>query len=364
MKKIIAIVFGLFITITPVNAFACVGGEEGLDANCTETTETKQEEQSRFDTGTKLTTSGEVKKSSFFAGNEIIDETKINGLAFMAGNDLTSNGKYEYGFLAGNRVEINGEYERDLFALGNNLTISDGAKVGRDVFIAGNIITIKSEVPGDIFVAANKIVLDGAVIKGDLNVAANSVDFRGEVKIEGTFKHNDDIKKLSEIKGVKEETYTIPKIRLDPVYSMLFGIASKLVAMIVLVLVCKKFLAALIEKIKSDTSSDLTHTVLIGLGSLLLVPISMIVLLITIVGVPVAIAVGAAYAVMLYFSSVVTAIYLNEKWFKIKNGIVGAALGVVAIALVSSIPYLGALFGLMATIFGFGYTLRVLFWKK
>ena len=90
MKKILAIVFGLFITITPVNAFACVGGEEGLDANCTETTETKQEEQSRFDTGTKLTTSGEVKKSSFFAGNEIIDETKINGLAFMAGNDLTS----------------------------------------------------------------------------------------------------------------------------------------------------------------------------------------------------------------------------------------------------------------------------------
>ncbi|MBR6965058.1 hypothetical protein IKH83_01955 [Candidatus Saccharibacteria bacterium] len=368
MKKILIFVFGLFLTLTPLSASACGVGsttKNGESLDCVETAEAEEaKEQSRFDAGTKLTTSGEVKKSSFFAGNEIIDDTKINGLAFMAGNELISNGEYEYGFLAGNRIEINGKYERDLFAAGNNLTIADDAKVGRDVFVAGNIITVKAEIPGDIFIAANKIILDGAAIEGDLNVAANSVEFRGDVKINGTFKHNDDIKKIGEIKGVNEETYTIPKIRLDPVYSTLFGIASKLVAMIVLVLVCKKFLAALIEKINSDTSSDVTRTVLIGVGSLLLVPISMIVLLITIVGVPVAIAVGAAYAVMLYFSSVVTAIYVNEKWLKIKNGVVGAALGVVIISLASSIPYLGALIGLIATTFGFGYTIRVLFWKK
>ena len=62
MKKII-LAFGLLLTFLPINASACVNGPEGTDANCEETTEQVQTEQTRFLVGDNLVTSGEKQNS-------------------------------------------------------------------------------------------------------------------------------------------------------------------------------------------------------------------------------------------------------------------------------------------------------------
>ena len=366
MKKII-LAFGFLLTLLPVSASACVNGPEGTDSNCEET-EVVETEQPRFVAGTDLNTDGKRQNSSFFAATNIDDNSLITGPAFMAGNQLRLNGKYEYGFHAGNGVTINGTYDKDLFAAGNVVTVSEEAKVGRDVFIAGNVVTIRTNISGDLFVAANKLVLDNVEITGDVNVIVNIIEYKGEVKIGKTLTRNSNAKITGEAASLgKEETYVINEPSNNPMMALvatLFGIASKLVVMIIFMLIGKNFFKALVDLIGSATSNDMTKIVLIGLGLFIAVPLAAVALLFTVIGLPAALIALGGYAILMYLGSIVTAIYLNERFFKIKNGMIGALIGIVLLGVLSTAPYLGSLVSLIASVFGFGLTVRVLFWKN
>lgn len=363
MKKII-LAFGLLLTLLPVSASACVNGPEGTDANC-ELTETVETEQERIVVGGDITTEGQRKKSSFFAGNNVTDKSLITGPAFVAGNQLELSGQYEYGFLAGNGVKINGTYDKDLFAAGNSIVIEEDTKIGRDVFVAGNVVTIRTNVAGDVFIAANKLVLEDVTISGDVNLIVNSIEIKGEVKIAKTLTRNNGAKISGQFASVgKEETYEVVKVTVNPIVSTLLGLGSKLVVMIILMLIGKKFINALLELISSATSNDMTRIVLTGLGLFVAVPVAAVMLLFTIVGIPAALILGGLYVILMYLGSIVTSVYLNERFFKIKNGMIGTMLGLVLLAVLGTAPYIGSLIGLIASIFGFSLTVRVLFWKN
>ena len=363
MKKLI-LAFGLLLTLLPVNALACVNGPEGTDANCEETTEQVQTEQPRFSIGDNLTTSGEKQKSSFFAGNTVTDSSLVTGAAFVAGNKLELDGKYEYGFHAGNGVTIKGTYEKDLFAAGNSLIIEKDAKLARDIFAAGNVVTIRANIPGDVFIAANKLVLEDVTIEGDVNIIVNTLEIKGDVKIGKTLTRNDDAKVTGTFTSVgKEETYTKPEAKVNPIASALFDLGGKLVMMIILMLVGKGFFKKIIEFIESATNDDMKKTIFVGVCAALVAPLAAVALLFTIVGVPAALVIGGLYAILMYLGTIITAVYLNERFFKIKNGMVGATLGLAILNVVCMAPYLGALIGLVVSVFGFSLIVRVLFWN-
>ena len=361
MKKII-LAFGLLLTFLPINASACVNGPEGTDANCEETVE--QTEQTRFSVGDNLVTSGEKKKSSFFAGSEITDSSLVTGPAFVAGNKLDLSGKYEYGFHVGNGVTINGTYEKDLFAVGNSLVIEKDAKLPRDVFIAGNVVTIRANISGDVFIAANKLVLEDATIEGDLNVVLNTLEIKGEVKIGKTLTRNNDAKVSGEFASVsKEEVYEKPRVSINPVMSTLFALGGKLVAMIIFMLIGKKFFKKLVDFIQSATGEDMKKAVWIGLAAIVAAPLAALALLFTVVGVPAALVIGGFYVILMYLGSIITAVYLNERFLKIKNGMIGATLGLTILSVLCMAPYLGSLIGLIASVFGASLMIRILFWN-
>ncbi|MBR6532428.1 hypothetical protein IKT64_01520 [Candidatus Saccharibacteria bacterium] len=361
MKKII-LAFGLLLTFLPINASACVNGPEGTDANCEETVE--QTEQTRFSVGDNLVTSGEKKKSSFFAGSEITDSSLVTGPAFVAGNKLDLSGKYEYGFHVGNGVTINGTYEKDLFAVGNSLVIEKDAKLPRDVFIAGNVVTIRADISGDVFIAANKLVLENVAIEGDLNVVLNTLEIKGEVKIGKTLTRNNDAKVSGEFASVgKEEVYEKPQVSINPIMSTLFALGGKLVVMLIFMLIGKKFFKKLVDFIQSATGEDMKKAVWIGLAAIVAAPLAALALLFTVVGVPAALVIGGLYVILMYLGSIITAVYLNERFLKIKNGMIGATLGLTILSVLCMAPYLGSLIGLIASVFGASLMIRILFWN-
>lgn len=374
MRKILIAVFGLFLTLVPLNAAACGVGATGTNGesldDCSEetqvtTTEAEQkEERQRFTISTEAVLEGNIKNSSFFLANDGTDKSIVGGPLFMIGNQISSEGKYEYGFMAGSTATISGEYTRDLFAAANNLTIDENAKIGRDVFVAGNIVKLKNvHIPGDAYIAANKLTFENVTIDGNLNLAGGSLKVT-DSSVGGTFNHNDGLKREGELKSRLEETYTIVTQTIDPVIGMLFGLVSKLVWMVLLMVFCKKFFVNLVENINSDISNDMFKAILIGAGAFIGIPILAVILLMTIVGIPVALILLAAYAVLVYTGTIATAVYLNERFFKIKNGTVGATLGLVIISAVGLAPYLGTMLGLVATVLGFSLIIRTVFGKN
>ena len=154
MKKIIGILLSAVFALVPLKAMA-------LDE--------------RFSFGDNLELSGELNSNDFSFGNKVNDSRNVKGLGFLFGNSIESSGSFEYGFHAGNTLKIKSTYERDLFAAGGTVEITSDAVIGRDAYLAGDKITINTNIPGTVFVAASEIVLGDITIGGDLRVAAGKI---------------------------------------------------------------------------------------------------------------------------------------------------------------------------------------------
>ena len=111
-------------------------------------------------------------KSFLLAGNNLKSNTDVrNGLLLAAGNNLQLSGQSEYGFLFGNIIKFSGSTQRDLYIAGNGVTLASDAKIGRDVFVASGELRIETDLPGDLSVTADRLVInEGITINGNVNI--------------------------------------------------------------------------------------------------------------------------------------------------------------------------------------------------
>lgn len=140
-------------------------------------------------------------------GNGIISNKSAAGLLLSAGNDLKLNTKSEYGFATGNFIQYDATTTKDLFVAGNIITVGNEAKIGRDTFIAGNNVRVEADLPGNLSVTANKLILNNNKVDGDVNLSVNELVIEEQTVITGklivnTDAHIDGIEKLTDRKSV------------------------------------------------------------------------------------------------------------------------------------------------------------------
>lgn len=365
MKKILALVLSLFVALVPMDAFACDITEDQIEkgAKCPdEILIVKDADRFRADAKT-LNVDTKINSSAFFAGNEINDKTEVkNGINFSAGNLINLSGQYEYGAHAGNEINVSGVYEKDLFAIGNGINIEKDAKIGRDVYVAGNLLNIDADVPGDVFFAGNEVVIDNVKIGGDFVIAAQKVVFRGDAEIMGTFKHNDDLKIEGSAKYVAEEKYYLPSIKLNTWALILFSLISGIATVILGLVVFKNFFKEVIEKVNMD-ASDALKTFGIGFIAAIVIPVVAVFMIAMIIGLVPGIAILLGYIAMLLFSASVTAVIIGERFIKTKNVMLNATISIAVLTALVSLPGIGNTIGFIVSMFGFGLMIRVLFKK-
>ena len=143
----------------------------------------------------KLTVSDTVDGTVFYGGDSF-NSTKgseINGMAFFFGNNASVNGSSEYLFLAGNNISFNGTVLNDAFIAGNVIEIGADAKLKRDVYIAGDTVTINSNVERNLKIGADTVTING-IINGDVYLAADTINIENNTTINGTLTYNEDAK--------------------------------------------------------------------------------------------------------------------------------------------------------------------------
>ncbi len=382
MKKLAILITAALSALVPLSStFACVNelGDESVNCILEETAgdideslvEEKTSSDMRFQADETLETKGEWKSSVFFAGNNVKDESLVSGIGLLAGNLVDIAGIYDYGLVAGNNVDINGEYKNDAFLLGNMIDITKDAKLGRDLYAAGNEVTISTSVNGSAYIVANKIILEDIEIKGDLVVSAPIIEVNGKVNVVGLFKRNNDALVSGEITYGMEEVYEnkIDDIEVeysfkDQLISAVFSLACSIATAVVFALIGKKFFIVCHEKTKTYEFVDGIADFGIGLLALVVTPIAMIFIMLTIVGFPAALILLLAYIIMVCLSSIVFAEWLGEKVLKKHGAIINAIFGLVVLTIVELIPVIGPIISFVAMGMGLGLMLRVFFRKK
>ena len=127
-------------------------------------------------------------------GNNVTSKAIIDGLSFVAGNSVKLEGSATYGFYAGNGVTINGIIEKDLFAAGNEVTISENAVISRDAYLAADKVTIKANIGRDLRVGARIVNLSGVTIGRDTYIDAEEIILDNETVIEGVLSYSENTK--------------------------------------------------------------------------------------------------------------------------------------------------------------------------
>ena len=243
----------------------------------------------------------------------------------------------------------------DVSAGAGSVVVPAGATVEGDVAAGGGDAEVNGTVEGDVASGQSVVLGSSAVVEGDVTYR-ESFDRADGARVDGTITERSENWQPSG-----------PEIQVEPgvpVVSFVPGfVPSGLVPVYwtVIALFIGAALLGLFPRFSSEVatraSEDPIRSVATGIVALVAVPLALVTFLLTVVGIPVALAGGAVFALSLW-ASLVYGEYL------VGRQVLGAAgwpnrwaalvLGVVGIEVISLVPLLGGLLKLAVLVVGLG----------
>jgi cytoskeletal protein CcmA (bactofilin family) len=116
------------------------------------------------------------------SGDIVNPKEKVQGDAYLAGNTVQINSPVEGdAIIAGGTVDIDAPIAQDLIVAGDKVTVNKD--IEDDIRIAASSVTIKSNIKGDVIVFAQTLIIDkDATISGDIIAFVSQLKLDGTVK--------------------------------------------------------------------------------------------------------------------------------------------------------------------------------------
>ncbi len=345
--------------------------------------------QSNFRSGNSVVLpAGQIVEKDYFAsGQDVSIDGTVNGDAYMAGGNVTLNGTVNGDLLAvGGNITLNGEVTGNVRIAGGNITVN--GKIGRNVTAAGGSIIIASgvQIAGSVTSAGGNLNLLGDIgknanlaggqvniadsVNGDVNAAVGQLTFSPQAKVNGNVIYWSEKKATlspqSSVSGIIKQN--IPPKRLRPkAYSVGKTVASGIItavkvmsfltALIIGLLLLKLFPTAT-KQISQTAKNNMLLSLGAGFLALAVTPFAVIMLLITFVGIPLAILWIIFVVFDLWLAKIFIALalgmaiagYFKQKW----GAYLALLLGLIVYYIIGIIPVIGWLFTFFAGIIGFG----------
>jgi cytoskeletal protein CcmA (bactofilin family) len=319
-----------------------------------------------YATGERTTISGVVNGDVFVGSGTVVIDGGIQQDLFAAGGDITVSGTVGDDVrMAGGSITVSGTIKGDLFMAGGQIEILPSGSVEGDVVAAGGSLIIDGLVKGTVRVAGGEVRLNSQ-IDGDVNAATGELTLGSSALIGGdlTYRSKQEATIDDGARVVGSTFYR--KARSHDGGRALAGLLGiwfvlKLLMVIItsflLVYALRRITRHVVDKAITEPGKD----ALTGFILLFLVPILLIILCVTIVGIPIAIFLGFLYGAYLIMSgllmTVVVGSYINKLITKsetIEMNWKTIFYGIVATYLLFFIPFLGwiACFVIYLIIFG------------
>ncbi len=333
------------------------------------------------------------------AGNTIDVNGSVNGDVIVAGNIININGPVAGDVMAaGNTIKISGpvggsirvlgstviidnEVERSVWAAGSSVSLDSDSKVGWDVYIAGAALEIKGPIGRNVWAGGASLIIDSK-IEGNVNA---DIDESGQIVLYPQAKIGGELKykaaradQLVLKEGAQVAGETIYKVAVgeklkssvfqkffNKTYSF-FTIIS-LFTLIILGLVAISLVPKKVLEVREEMIKHPGPSIGWGVVYLLLTPVLLVVLLVTIIGIPLALIIFPFYIISLYFAKVLAGFVIGllivdqlAKDKKYKGSLFWPLLlGLVIIIIVTSLPIIGWLIKLGLICWALGAIIKV-----
>lgn len=321
----------------------------------------------------------------YVAGGTVEVSGEIDGDVVAAGGTVTLSGPVTGGILSGagtlsiggtvgrsvraaaGNLALRAEVGTDAVLAGGSVTLERSGSVGRDLVAAGAGVQLSGRVQRNAYLTGGTITIGGSV-DGNVEAHADRVVLLPTAQIAGKLRYSADypieIPSGAQVTGdvTRVDRPSRSRTILDPATRFRIRFAGRILETLwllalglVLMAITPRGIHAVAERIRTQFGG----TLLAGFVLLVIVPVAAVVLLFTVVGVPVALALLLLYVTTLYPGQVFVAAWLGEALTR-QRGRGGSSpylsliVGVIVLIVLVSLPFVGWMFRLLAVCVGFG----------
>lgn len=317
----------------------------------------------------------------FAAGGTVDIDAGVVGDAIVAGGKLRFGAPVAQSvYAAGGQVNINGAVGRNLRVAGGQVELGSKANVGGNVSIAGGRVELKGVIGGHVQAAGGRVLINGSV-GGDVVATSGTVALGPLARVGGKLRYRSSGSlqqdPAAQVSGGIESILSPwseagSSAPVTPSARRGFGWLGWLWTAGLIVLAA--LWLALAPRTSARTSLALRQRLgwSVGLGLVWLVCVPVLVLLIglTIIGIPLALFALAVYLAVLPLAYVAAAVALGDwglqRWQAARSSkpawrTAAAAAALVLLALLGHVPWLGASVAVVLLLAGLGALL--LLWR-
>ncbi len=280
---------------------------------------------------------------------------------------------------AGQSINLNSRIDGDATAFGQEITVTSDAWVGRDVAFFGTEVFINGDIGSDAYIYAATVNISGR-IEGNLKVKAGKISIAPTAFVGGGFEYESREKaKVAPEAQVMGETrwkksakdgesggvmsWVPPPVSIS--WSLFYFFGSAIIG-VILILGRRESVINVANEIR--TNGALAGA--LGLAIVILGLVIIFLMMITVVGIPAALAALTAYGLLFFVSKVFVAITVGMLLLGLirRNGRVSLGwslvIGLLLLSLSFKIPILGWLIYILAWAVGAGAVTLLFFRRK
>ena len=290
------------------------------------------------------------------AGGQVEFDEEVRRNAFVSGGDVTVRGAVGRNlYAAGGDVRLEGSVDGDARVAGGNLSIEPEARIAGDAMLAGGSIAVDGSISGDLTAFGDRIELNGR-IDGDVQLAGGRLRLGPDARVGGrvTYRSGDEliVEPGAQVAGgVRQSADERAWRRFAHGATIVGGVALSLGLLLLgalLILAMPRFTREAAESIRRLP----WQTIGIGLAVLVGVPVMCAILVITLIGIPLAVLLAFFYGALLVLGYLIGAVFLGDfvlgridaaKLDSVWWRVLFLVLAIVAIAVVKIVPVVGPL---------------------
>ncbi|MFA7244174.1 MAG: hypothetical protein WC080_02725 [Patescibacteria group bacterium] len=324
MKKVLAAI-ALLITISMMPSMALAAdfrsAKQGpLDIGKDEAA------KNLYAAASTINTSANIKGDLVAAGSSINVQGDVEDSLVAAGSNINVQGKIgQNAKLAGSNINLTGNIGGDLLAGGAMISVSDSSTIGGDLIAGVTTLSLSGTVSGKARIAGTDVTLNGK-IDGDTDIWATNVTLGDKAIINGKLTyHSPNTAAISESANVKggidyqkteNQKQYYSKAKMFGLFGTLgiLGILATLALLFVVVYLLPKTSKNYVTEMLSSFWNNLGW----GFLTLVAVPVGLIIVSITIIGVKLAAILFLLYGALLAVAGIYGTIAIGAqllRWF-------------------------------------------------
>ncbi|HYH12217.1 MAG TPA: polymer-forming cytoskeletal protein [Thermomicrobiales bacterium] len=315
---------------------------------------------------------GRAQGDVIVAAREIDISGEIGGSLNAAGGEISISGTVERSVrVLSGTTDISGSISGDLLVFGGTVDITPDAEIGGDVHVFGGTLDAEGTVRGDVTGNVANLTVDGNV-GGDVAVDVERVEVGSGADVAGSLFYvspsEANIADAARVAGPVDRDTIAPWGTGSDARARFF---SPLVRTVWL-LATGAIVIALAPRLFSALNDNLGRpgvAAVVGLLSIVLIPIAAILLMVTVVGIPFSLLILIAYGVALYLSQVVVGqrigtLVLPRRWNDGSRGylLLSMTIGVILLSVLRfvPVPFVSSVVNALVAILGLGAAVMLL----